>query len=203
MRKPDSNTWGCCQTGLHDHLYYAATRSLCGICKQPIEATIVFRDDQVVMEKFCPEHGHQQCLLSSSVDWYLDVQGFLAPNVPPVRNHTQVSAGCPLDCGHCNAHQQALFLPVIPITSACNLDCPICYTINKNQASYRMSTSEFAQTLKRLKANHTELDIINFTGGEPLLHPDMLTVSQTVPRRRPQKTNDFDQRSQVGRRDPG
>jgi uncharacterized radical SAM superfamily Fe-S cluster-containing enzyme len=164
----------CRERSLADHLYYASTRSLCGACKQPVDGTIVFRNDTVVLEKFCPDHGHQECLVSSSVDWYLDALSFLAPNDPPQQHHTPVGEGCPLDCGFCPAHQQALYLPVIPITSACNLDCPICYTINKNRDAYRMPEQDFKRILEQLKSTHNELDIINFTGGEPMLHPEIL-----------------------------
>jgi hypothetical protein len=38
-------------------------------------------------------------------------------------------------CGPCKSHQQKVYMPVVPITSACNLDCPICYTVNKNDES--------------------------------------------------------------------
>src|SRR4029077_4548602 len=87
--------------------------------------------------------------------------------------HKPVSAGCPFDCGPCPSHQQKVYLPVVPITSACNLDCPICYTVNKNEEAYRLSLVEMQKIIDRLKENDVELDIINFTGGEPTLHPQL------------------------------
>ena len=62
---------------------------------------------------------------------------------------------------------------MVPITSACNLDCPICYTVNRNEGAYRMSAAELDGILGRLRAQHDDLDIINFTGGEPTLHPEL------------------------------
>src|SRR4029079_6340641 len=102
---------------------------------------------------------------------YLDAMSFVAPMTPPRRVTTPVSAGCPFDCGACPSHQQKVFLPVIPITSACNLDCPICYTINKNHGAHQMSTEDLERILGHLVADHDEIDIVNFTGGEPTLHP--------------------------------
>ena len=150
------------------------TKGLCGICKSAVDAKIIFREGSVYLDKFCPRHGHQLCLAASSVEWYLDCLSFVAPSVPPKRVLKEVSAGCPFDCGACPSHQQAVFLPVIPITSACNLDCPICYTINKNDHAHHLSTADMQKTLDHLLEDHPELDIINFTGGEPTLHPRLL-----------------------------
>ena len=160
--------------GSADHTYFSMTKSLCRVCKKSVDAKIVFRDDAVWFDKFCPEHGAQEVIVSSSVEWYLDCLSFLAPHRPPKTVKTEVSAeGCPFDCGPCASHQQKVFLPVVPITSACNLDCPICYTVNKNDAAHRLSREDMGLILKHLLDDHEELDIINFTGGEPTLHPEL------------------------------
>ena len=156
------------------HVYYALTKSLCGTCKTAVDAKVVFEDDAVWFDKFCPAHGHQRCRVSSSVEWYLDALSFIAPNTPPKRISKPVTDGCPFDCGACPSHQQKVYLPVIPITSACNLDCPICYTINKNDGAHQMSTEDLSRILTHLAEDHDEVDIINFTGGEPTLHPQLL-----------------------------
>jgi uncharacterized radical SAM superfamily Fe-S cluster-containing enzyme len=150
------------------------TKGLCGACKRSVDVKIVFRDGKVWFDKYCPEHGHQACMVASSVEWYLDALSFVAPNTPPKGNIKPVERGCPFDCGPCKSHQQKVYMPVVPITSACNLDCPICYTVNKNDDAHMLSKESFASILRHLVANHEELDIINFTGGEPTLHPDLL-----------------------------
>ncbi|MFL6245793.1 MAG: radical SAM protein [Thermoanaerobaculia bacterium] len=157
-----------------DHVYYSMTKSLCRMCKQPVDAKILFREGAVWFDKFCPDHGHEQVRVASSAEWYVDAMSFIAPNTPPKRISKPVSAGCPLDCGACPSHQQKVYLPVIPITSACNLDCPICYTINKNDHAHNMTTDDMAKILGHLAEDHDEVDIINFTGGEPTLHPQLL-----------------------------
>ncbi len=156
-----------------DHIYYSMTKSLCRVCKDAVDAKILLRDGAVYLDKFCREHGHQECLIASSAEWYLDCLRFVAPTEPPTRVMKEIGRGCPFDCGACAAHQQKVYLPVIPITSACNLDCPICYTINKNEAAYHMSRDDLRQILAHLIEDHDELDIINFTGGEPTLHPEL------------------------------
>lgn len=172
------------------HVYFSTTKSLCAQCKRSVDAKIHFQGDQVWFRKFCPEHGHQECLVSSSVEWYLDALSFVAPATPPRAGDGAIRAvksGCPHDCGPCASHQQKVYMPVIPITSACNLDCPICYTVNKNEEAHMLSREDFARILSHLKAQHDELDIINFTGGEPTLHPglpDFLRMSREAGIRR-------------------
>ena len=156
-----------------EHTYYTYTKGLCRTCKKPVDAKVVFRGDSVWFDKFCPAHGHQKALVASSIEWYVDALTFVAPNDPPTRPKP-VSQGCPFDCGPCASHQQRNYLPVIPITSACNLDCPICYTVNKNEGAHQLTDEEFKKILEHLLADHRELDIINFTGGEPTLHPRLV-----------------------------
>ena len=156
-----------------DHVYYSMTKSLCGQCKQPVDAKIIFVGDGVYFDKYCPTHKHQRVLVASSVAWYLDALSFVAPSTPPRGDTKPVASGCPFDCGPCSSHQQKVFMPVVPITSACNLDCPICYTVNKNEDAHMLSEEDFAKILAHLHEQHDELDIINFTGGEPTLHPKL------------------------------
>ena len=157
-----------------EHVYYTMTKTLCAHCKRAVDGKIHFVGDEVFLDKFCPDHGHQKCLIASSVEWYLDALSFVSPNTPPHQDDVKpVSRGCPFDCGPCASHQQKVYMPVVPITSACNLDCPICYTVNKNDDPHMLSEQHFAAILEHLKRQHAEMDIINFTGGEPTLHPDL------------------------------
>ncbi len=160
------------------HVYFSMTKGLCRVCKEAVDAKIQFRGGAVYFDKFCPTHGHQDVMVASSAEWYLDCLGFVAANHPPKVARKAVSKGCPFDCGPCAQHQQKVYLPVVPITSSCNLDCPICYTVNKNDDAHRMTKDEFAKIISHLLDDHEELDIINFTGGEPTLHPELLDFLQ-------------------------
>jgi len=157
-----------------EHVYYGNTKSICGFCKEPVDAKIHIRGGAVWFDKFCPTHGQEEVLVSSSAAWYLDSLTFLAPHRPPRKVMKAVEKGCPYDCGPCDSHQQRTYLPVIPITSACNLDCPICYTVNNNNNPHMLSAEEMRQILERLVEHHSEVDIINFTGGEPTMHPQLV-----------------------------
>ncbi len=159
---------------VEERLLYETT-SLCRICKNGIPARVVARaDDTVWMRKSCPRHGRQDICISTSARWFEETRRIKNAKLPPLRVLKQVEHGCPFDCGACTQHQQKVRLPVVPITSACNLDCPICYTINKNEGAYHMSADDLRKIVAHLKEDHGEIDIINFTGGEPTMHPQFV-----------------------------
>lgn len=153
------------------------TTSLCRVCKNAVAARVVAMDNgSVFMKKTCAEHGPQEVHLSDSADWYEKTRAIEPVRTPPRVIKTDVKHGCPFDCGPCSSHEQKVRLPVVTITSACNLDCPICYVHNKNDDAFHMKESDFDRVLEHLVRDHGgELDILNLTGGEPTMHPHLLT----------------------------
>jgi uncharacterized radical SAM superfamily Fe-S cluster-containing enzyme len=162
---------------MSDRLIHTTT-SLCRTCKEAVPATVVaLSSDEVWMRKSCPEHGAQEVRLSTNAAWYEETRAMKQRFAPPRVFKKDIDLGCPFDCGPCTAHTQKVRLPVVTITSACNLDCPICYVHNKNDDAYHMPLEDFAAVLEHLRTDHGgELDIINLTGGEPTLHPRLFEM---------------------------
>ena len=152
------------------------TTSLCKVCKNAVAAQVVARPGgEVWMRKRCDVHGAQEVRLSTSAEWYERTRAIQPTRVAPKIVKTAVDKGCPFDCGPCASHTQKIRLPVVTITSACNLDCPICYVHNKNDGAFHMGTEDFKRVLGHLRDDHGgDLDIVNFTGGEPTVHPHFL-----------------------------
>lgn len=148
-----------------------ATQSVCFRCGQVVPALVYEEDGRVYLKKDCTAHGPLIGLVSSDAAWYHRAMSFLRPRLSPVEGATPRADGCPFDCGFCPSHQQRMLLPVVSITSDCNLDCPVCYTLNRRNSPYFMSTEEFARILEVIKRHDPAMQIINFTGGEPTLHP--------------------------------
>ncbi len=146
------------------------TTSLCRVCKEAVPACVVERAGRAVMTKRCAAHGEQEVELSDDAAWY-EEQRAVKPAPAPPRAVKEIALGCPFDCGPCTAHEQRIRLPVVTITSACNLDCPICYVHNKNEGAYHMPLEDFSRILDHLGP---DADIVNLTGGEPMLHPRFL-----------------------------
>jgi uncharacterized radical SAM superfamily Fe-S cluster-containing enzyme len=158
---------------------------LCRTCKEAVEASVVaLPSDEVVMRKTCAQHGAQEVRLSTNAAWYEQTRAVKQRFAPPRVVKKEVELGCPFDCGPCTSHTQKVRLPVVTITSACNLDCPICYVHNKNDDAYHMPVEDFAAILDHLRTDHGgELDIINLTGGEPTMHPrlfEMLAMAKAA-----------------------
>lgn len=151
------------------------TTSLCRRCKRSLPAEVRQVEGRVVMYKSCPEHGPQEVLVSPNAAWYEKTVRF-APTLRAPAFRNQVTQGCPFDCGPCTQHQQSVLLPVVPITSACNLDCPICYTHNKNDGAFHLSEDQLRATLGHLRSAMPERRIINITGGEPTQHPQFMRL---------------------------
>jgi uncharacterized radical SAM superfamily Fe-S cluster-containing enzyme len=127
------------------------------------------------MSKSCSVHGRQDVRISTDAEWYRATRSIEPRLSPPKRTFKEIEGGCPFDCGACTAHAASTKLPVVTITSSCNLDCPICYVHNKNTDPYQMSRDDFAAILEHLRIEQGgEIDIINMTGGEPTLHPHFL-----------------------------
>jgi 7,8-dihydro-6-hydroxymethylpterin dimethyltransferase len=151
------------------------TTSLCRVCKVGVDAEVTADEHGAVwMNKRCSEHGVERVRISTSAEWYERTRAIKPIHAPPPRAKP-TERGCPFDCGPCEQHTQRIRMPVVTITSACDLDCPICYVHNKNRDAFHMQRDEFARVLDRLlEANDGDVDLINLTGGEPLLHPDIV-----------------------------
>ena len=148
------------------------TQGLCAECHKVVSARICRTEDKVVMKKNCPTHGPSEVVISNDPAWYERVTSFETRFEKPGSASKQSRAGCPFDCGFCDAHEQRLVLPVVPVTSVCNLDCPVCYTINKNTHPYYITREEFKKILAQIRQADPDMRLINFTGGEPLMHPE-------------------------------
>jgi hypothetical protein len=160
------------------------TASLCRVCKNGVPARVVALPDQSVwMTKKCKDHGPQSVQLSTDAVWYEATRKIAPVTRRPRKVVRRIEHGCPFDCGSCEAHEQKVRLPVVTITSACNLDCPICYVHNKNEGAFHMGVDEFKQILAHLVEDAGDgdpLDIINFTGGEPTLHPHLFDILEAA-----------------------
>ena len=154
------------------------TTSLCKVCKAALPARVVALDSgEVWMRKRCPAHGEQEARLSTDAAWYESTRAIVPVDARPAHVKREIEHGCPFDCGPCESHTQKVRMPVVTITSACDLDCPICYVHNKNDDAYHMSREEFSRVLDHLVHDHGgDLDIVNLTGGEPLMHPHLFEL---------------------------
>ncbi len=149
---------------------YSYTTGFCEACAAQVSARIVQRDGAVWLEKLCPVHGNMSSLISSDPDWYEASRLYVKPRQIPFALGSREFSGCPDSCGLCPQHRQHTCLPVVEITSRCDLRCPVC--LKPEDGEFGMSAAEFRQALARLVEYEKEVPLINLSGGEPTLHPE-------------------------------
>ena len=160
------------------HIFHEVTRSLCPECRQVVDAQVLIRNGSVYLRKRCPEHGWHEALVSSDADWHLNSQVFNKPGAIPYDFATPVERGCPHDCGLCPEHQQHTCVAVIEITARCNLGCPTCFA--DAGAGHDLSVSQVEAMLDRLLETEGQPEVVQISGGEPTLHPQLLDILEAV-----------------------
>ena len=166
------------------YLYYDNAVSICSVCLRRVEASILIKDEQVFMEKWCPEHGRERVLIADDATYYrMAREQFIKPPELPQRFNTERHWGCPYDCGLCPEHMQHSCLTLIEVTDHCNLRCPICYADSgPHRPGFRdMATIE--KMLDAVVANEGEPDVVQISGGEPTIHPQFFEILDAAKRR--------------------
>jgi uncharacterized radical SAM superfamily Fe-S cluster-containing enzyme len=148
------------------------TNSVCESCRTLVPARLLGRDDSVYLHKFCPVHGEKSALVRTGMEDYLRTLRYVKPAWIPEAFAGQVQAPCPQGCGFCERHEQHLCMPIIEVTSRCDLACPVCLV--DAGAAWDMSRAEFSRILDGLVRAERKIDLLNLSGGEPLVHPDLL-----------------------------
>ncbi|MFC1745614.1 radical SAM protein [Candidatus Riflebacteria bacterium] len=159
-----------------------AVRTVCNTCSKLVQGSIFIEDNKVVMDKFCPEHGKTEGLISSDAHYYLDSLSYLKAGSMPDEFQVKTEKGCPSDCGFCPEHEQHICMPVIEITDLCDLSCPVCIADTKN--SGEMDMEVLKGLVQKLIAAEGTIDVLNLSGGEPTIHPryrEIIAYLRSVP----------------------
>ena len=166
-----------------EQTYLSLSTGLCRQCGRRVEARYVALGRELHLEKHCPEHGISRALVAEDLSWYLDAMQGATMSTPPER-FLERTHSCPQSCGPCELHAQRCNLPVFSITNACDLRCPICFTFNRADRVYNMSVEEFGRQIDFVVEATGGVDLVNLTGGEPTLHPQLLELLEKA--RRPE-----------------
>ncbi len=143
------------------------TTSLCPQCLARIDARVLERSGQVWMDKSCEEHGPFTAQLASDVGHYYQHDPAL-----------DTVGGCCSPGQHCGdqlANHSCNML--IEITQRCNLTCPTCYADSSPERTETMSGARFQALVDELlERGKGDADLIQLSGGEPTIHPDLLDM---------------------------
>ncbi|MFH2007667.1 MAG: radical SAM protein [bacterium] len=156
-------------------VYLGLSTGMCRECRELINVRYVSDEHGVYLQRLCPTHGPSRARVAESLPWFLDALKAPMAATPPPRTLAK-TARCPQACGPCTFHAQACHLPVFSITNACNLRCPICFTFNRADKKYFMSREEFSRNIDYVVEVTGGVDLVNITGGEPTLHPEIFDL---------------------------
>jgi len=156
------------------------TISLCPECLVHVPAIVFTRSKQVLMRKRCEQHGMSEALLESDEDFYhvsnKDRWGRRFSG--KMMDFPAFSGGC--GGGECGptaddanfadqmANKSCTIL--VEVTNACNLACPVCYSDARGDR--KMPFDAFKDYILRLIERKGDLDSVQLTGGEAVLHPE-------------------------------
>ena len=161
-----------------DHVFFELTRSICPMCRRPIDAQILLRNGKVYMRKRCPEHGRFEALVYSDAEAYVRNARYNKPGTIPHAFSSEVRIGCPYDCGLCPEHQQHVCLGIIEVNSACNMDCPLCFATAR--PGFNLTLEEVEEMLDHLVETEGAPQVVQFSGGEPSIHPHIVPMLRSA-----------------------
>lgn len=159
------------------------TKSICPECKKLLDAEIYENENKVIMKKSCEDHGLFQCLLSTDAERYKNAAKFNKPGLKPQKFLTEKNKGCPYDCGLCTEHLQHSCVGIIEITSKCNLACPVCFASSLPNKKSALGIEKIEELLDKFIEYEGYPDVVQFSGGEPTIHPDIIEILRMAKRK--------------------
>jgi uncharacterized radical SAM superfamily Fe-S cluster-containing enzyme len=166
------------------YLFLGQTTSLCETCFALVPAKIIAEGNDVFYLKRCREHGVMKTLISDDLAYWKAQKDWLKPGDRPLGVQTRTEHGCPWDCGLCPDHEQHSCLAIIEVNEACNLTCPVCFALSSTSRDQHRPLAEIERMLDTLVVSEGEPDLVQFSGGEPTLHPQFFDILAAA-RRRP------------------
>ena len=158
------------------YIFYAQTQSLCEVCLEVVPTKILFQHGNVYYQKRCKNHGVQKTLVSTDIEYFKRCKDYLKPGDMPNKFQTEIDKGCPHDCGLCPDHEQHSCLALFEIIDECNMHCPVCFANSAPGMGNARSMEDIEIMLQTLIESELEPDLVQISGGEPTLHPELLTI---------------------------
>ncbi len=157
------------------------TMTVCPECKLIIKGIIYKDGDNVMIRKYCPEHGWTIEKYWEDYDMYMRMRKYnyygRGINNP---NYDNPGENCPFDCGMCERHKSHTALANVVVTNRCHLSCWYCFFYAKEgEPIYEPTLPELKKIFENLRSQRPiPANAIQITGGEPTLRPDIVEIIQ-------------------------
>ncbi len=144
---------------------------------------LVVRDDQVWLERGCPDHGLVRTLYDESPE----ILRYLEQWTAPTKTHTPDLAGnfAPVPQAYADGlpemQTQHTCILLEDITDHCNLRCPTCFAESSPALATVAPLAEVLASLDtRLARENGRFDVLMLSGGEPTLYPWLAELLDAV-----------------------
>jgi len=131
-----------------------ATRSVCQSCHREVPARVVVKQDKVLLEKMCPDHGDCTILLSNDPEYFCDLTDAYFTLVP---------------------ENLPLKILEIALTSRCSFSCPICSSTSIRSAINDLTVEEVTKIVRENRSKE-----IMLWGLEATEHPDLEAIIKAM-----------------------
>ena len=158
------------------YVFYGQTTSLCETCHALVPAKIIIEGNDVFYLKRCARHGVQKTLVSTDAAYFKLCRDYIKPGDRPLAFQSRTEFGCPYDCGLCPDHEQHSCLALIDVNEACNLTCPVCFADSSTARTHHRPLAEIEAMMDALVASEGEPDLLQISGGEPTIHPQIIDI---------------------------
>jgi len=152
-----------------------ASVCMCPECMTTVPAMIVEGEGRIFLRKRCPVHGLQVELLEEDAAWFRRRNDFSRPG-SACPTQTEEARGCPFDCGLCPSHEQHTCIGLVEVTGACDQACTACYANAGGQESHLPLDRLQAMIDFYVDSECGQAEILQLSGGEPTLHPQILDI---------------------------
>lgn len=149
-------------------------KSLCPDCGRLVQNSETVESGNVYLVKTCPEHGASKTLVSTDIEYWTDSLKYDRPGTTPLVWSSEQNRGCPNDCGICPAHKQHTCVGIMEITGQCNLSCNICFAAAPSGG--HVPFDQISSMIDSYVSYEAEPELLQLSGGEPTLHPDILEI---------------------------
>jgi uncharacterized radical SAM superfamily Fe-S cluster-containing enzyme len=157
--------------------------SLCPRCGKPSRSVVFDRGGKVYQRTECSCHTPSEDLIFSDTALYRRLEEWnklVFPDYDAAAMPTGPSC-CGPDHASGMGSQNEPCLAVIDITNRCNFKCPVCFAEAKGEDShYFLEMEVVVKMLKALLDRPVPCRSVQFSGGEPTLHPDFPKILSTA-----------------------
>ena len=149
--------------------------SLCPQCSKPIPSLVIERNGSIFQVSTCETHGAIETKIFSSAPLYKKLDAWNQIVFP-----TEVREESAQDRNSWMSSFHSPTLGIIDLTNRCNYHCPLCFAgEDDSNAGYFLPLDTVRKMLTALlKTTPAPCRNVQFSGGEPTLHPEFPRILQ-------------------------